>query len=60
MAVVCAAMFVPFFVFLKPSIPQDLVSFTEPAESVTVKIVLLWVTLTLHIGRFLYGTPSNK
>ncbi|VVD02482.1 unnamed protein product [Leptidea sinapis] len=33
-AVVCAAMLVPFFVFLNPSIPQDLINFTLPSASV--------------------------
>jgi hypothetical protein len=31
MAVACAAIFVPFRAFLKPSIPHDLNNFTTPA-----------------------------
>jgi hypothetical protein len=32
MAVACAAIFVPFRAFLKPSIPHDLNNFTSPAK----------------------------
>lgn len=32
MAVACAAMFVPFLVFLKPSTPHDLIIFGTPVN----------------------------
>ncbi|KAH0999230.1 hypothetical protein HUJ05_009562 [Dendroctonus ponderosae] len=59
-AVVCAAMLVPFRVFLKPSIPQDLISDGTPLASVKLKMVLLWDTRILIIGRFLKGMPPKS
>lgn len=59
-AVVCAAILVPFLAFLKPSMPHDLISLTVPAESVSVNIVLLWLTRILQIGRDLKGTPLKS
>lgn len=60
MAVACAAIFVPFLVFLKPSMPQDRIMFGLPLLSHTVMIVLLGDTRILQIGVSLKGTPSKR
>lgn len=60
MAVACAAIFVPFLVFLKPSMPQDRIMFGLPLPSHTVMIVLLGDTRILQIGVSLKGTPSKR
>lgn len=59
-AVACAAIFVPFLVFLKPSMPQDRMILGLPLPSHTVMIVLFGETRILQMGVSLKGTPSNK
>lgn len=56
-AVACAAMLVPFLVFLKPSIPQDLKICTSPFEFVKFRIVLFGDVLMLIMGISLKGMP---
>lgn len=56
-AVAWAAIFVPFRVFLKPSIPQDRSSLGFPRVSVIVMIVLFLDTRILQIGMSLKAAP---
>lgn len=50
MAVAWAAIFVPFLVFLNPSMPQDRSSLGTPGASVIVMIVLFLDTRILQMG----------
>lgn len=56
-AVAWAAMFVPFLVFLNPSIPQLLKICGSPFELVRVIIVLLGDVFICTMGISLKGTP---
>lgn len=56
-AVAWAAIFVPFLVFLNPSMPQDRNNLGTPVESVMLIMVLFLVTLTLHTGIIRNGSP---
>lgn len=60
MAVACAAMFVPFRVFLKPSIPHDRINCGAPLASQIVMIVLFGETRMLQMGISLKGTPPKR
>lgn len=53
-------MLVPLRVFLKPSMPHDLISCGVPAASVRLMIVLFGEVLTLITGRSLKGTPLKS
>lgn len=59
-AVACAAMFVPFLVFLKPSTPHERMICVIPLLSVILIIVLLGLVLMLTIGNSLKGIPKNS
>lgn len=56
-AVACAAMLVPFRVFLNPSIPQLLLIWGAPLLLVIVSVVLLGDVLMCTIGISLKGIP---
>lgn len=60
MAVACAAIFVPFRVFLNPSMPQDRSSLGTPGASVIVMMVLFLDTLMLQIGMSLKASPLTS
>lgn len=60
MAVACAAILVPFRVFLNPSTPQDLIICGVPFVSHTVMMVLFGDTLILQTGRSLNAIPLNN
>lgn len=59
-AVAWAAIFVPFLVFLNPSMPHDLIIWTKPFGVVSERIVLFFVTRMFTIGSSLNWTPSNN
>ena len=56
-AVAWAAIFVPFLVFLKPSMPQDRNSFGTPVASQMVIMVLFLETRMLQMGMSLKAAP---
>jgi hypothetical protein len=60
MAVACAAMFVPFLVFLNPSIPHDLKICGSPLALVRFMIVLFGDVLMFTMGMSWKGIPLNK
>lgn len=59
-AVAWAAIFVPFLVFLNPSMPQLLIIWADPIPSVKLMMVLFLDDRMLTMGRSLNGTPWNN
>lgn len=59
-AVACAAIFVPFRLFLNPSIPHDRIICGTPLLSDKLIIVLFGETLMLQTGISLNGIPLNN
>lgn len=59
-AVACAAILVPFRVFLNPSIPQDRRSLGTPGASVMVMMVLFLDTRMLQMGMSLKASPLTS